>query len=57
MRVVLVPVTDAELVHRRSAGIDRWDETWEDLRHRTPAPSLEQQRVLELVMKPCVGTG
>ncbi len=39
-------VTDQELAHRRSIGLDRWDEMWEGVLHMTPAPSLEHQRIL-----------
>ena len=46
MRAVLVHVTDQELAHRRSIGLDRWDEMWEGVLHMTPAPSLEHQRIL-----------
>ena len=46
MRAVLVHVTDHELAHRRSRGLDRWDEMWEGVLHMTPAPSLEHQRIL-----------
>ena|SRR5947207_3088850 len=44
MRAVLVHVTGHELAHRRSTGLDRWDEMWEGILHTTPAPSLEHQR-------------
>jgi Uma2 family endonuclease len=47
MRAVLVHVTDAELTHRRSTGLDRWDEVWDGVLHMTPAPSLEHQRILD----------
>jgi hypothetical protein len=50
MRAVLVHVTDAELAHRRSTGLDRWDEMWEGVLHMTPAPSLEHQRILDELM-------
>jgi Uma2 family endonuclease len=47
MRAVLVHVTEAELAHRRSAGLDRRDEMWEGVLHMTPAPSVEHQRILD----------
>ena len=47
MRAVLVHVTDEELAHRRSIGLDRWDEMWDGVLHMTPAPSLEHQRILD----------
>ena len=47
MRAVLVNVTDKELAHRRSIGLDRWDEMWDGVLHMTPAPSLEHQRILD----------
>lgn len=47
MRAVIVNVTDEELAHRRSIGLDRWDEMWEGVLHMTPAPSLEHQRILD----------
>ena len=47
MRAVVVHVTGEELAHRRSRGLDRWDEMWEGVLHMTPAPSLEHQRVLD----------
>jgi Uma2 family endonuclease len=47
MRAVLVHVTDAELIRRRSIGVDRWDEMWDGVLHMTPAPSLEHQRILD----------
>jgi hypothetical protein len=46
MRAVLVHVTEQELAHRRSTGLDRYDEMWEGVLHMTPAPSLEHQRIL-----------
>jgi Uma2 family endonuclease len=50
MRAVLVHVTDAELAHRRSTGLDRWDEMWEGVLHMTPAPSVEHQRILDRII-------
>lgn len=51
MRAVLVNITDEELAHRRSIGLDRWDEMWDGVLHMTPAPSLEHQRIAdELIM-------
>ena len=47
MRAVVVNVTDEQLAHRRSLGLDRWDEMWDGVLHMTPAPSLEHQRILD----------
>jgi Uma2 family endonuclease len=46
MRAVIVHVTEAELAHRRTTGLDRWDEMWDGVLHMTPAPGLEHQRML-----------
>lgn len=51
MRAVIVRLTEEELAHRRSMGLDRWDEMWEGVPHFTPAPTVEHQRILdELIM-------
>jgi Uma2 family endonuclease len=47
MRAVVVHLREEELADRRSKGLDRWDEMWEGVRHMTPAPSLEHQRILD----------
>jgi Uma2 family endonuclease len=47
MRAILVHVSDEQLAHRRSLGLDRWDEMWEGVLHMTPAPNVEHQRILD----------
>ena len=53
-------VTEQELAHRRSTGLDRWDEMWEGVLHMAPAPSLEHQRMLDRIiafLEPHLRTG
>ncbi|MBI2920814.1 MAG: Uma2 family endonuclease [Planctomycetes bacterium] len=45
MKAVLVHVTDRELAQRRRLGLDRYDEMWEGVLHRAPAPDYEHQRI------------
>lgn len=51
MRAVVVNVREEELADRRAKGLDRWDEMWEGVLHMTPAPSLEHQRILDLMIE------
>src|SRR5437867_3418648 len=40
-------VTDTELAHRRTTGIDRRDEVWDGVWYMTPAPTFEHQRIVD----------
>src|SRR5437762_5446276 len=51
MRAVLVHVTEQELADRRAKGLDRWDEMWDGVVHMTPAPSLDNQRILDRLIE------
>ena len=44
MKAVLLEVSPQDLERRRKLGLDRWDEMWEGVLHRTPAPNVPHQR-------------
>lgn len=50
MRAVIVNISDTVLAERRRTGIDRYDEMWEGILHRTPAPSVEHQRIIRKLL-------
>ena len=47
MKAVIAHVSDEELARRRLTGIDRFDEIWEGVLHRAPAPWYEHQRIVD----------
>ncbi len=46
MKAVLARVPGEELERRKRLGLDRYDEMWQGVLHKSPAPSEEHQRIL-----------
>jgi Uma2 family endonuclease len=51
MKAVVLHVTDEELAERHRRGLDRFDEMWEGILHRAPAPAYEHQRIVMAIAR------
>jgi Uma2 family endonuclease len=47
MKGVMLEVSREELARRKRTGLDRWDEMWEGVLHKAPAPTYEHQRIVD----------
>jgi len=47
VKAVILDVRPELLARRQTTGEDRWDEMWGGVLHLSPAPSNEQQRILD----------